>query len=56
MIGQIIGAVVRHGVGAAGGAVAAGGVAGGDDIQALVGAIMAAISIAWSIYQKRGGQ
>lgn len=53
MLVSVLGAVVRHGIGAAGGAAAVDGAATGNDWQALLGAVMTAASIAWSIWEKR---
>jgi hypothetical protein len=48
-----VGAVVRHGLTAAAGALVAGGYATGDQATTLVAGAMAVIAIGWSWWQKR---
>jgi hypothetical protein len=48
-----VGAVVRHGLTAAAGALVASGYATSDQATALVGGTMAVIAIGWSWWQKR---
>lgn len=46
--------VVRHGLTAAGGGLVASGVLDAAAAQTAVGAIVALIGVAWSVWEKRG--
>ena len=48
-----VGAVVRHGLTAAAGALVASGYATSDQAAAVVGGAMAVVAIGWSWWQKR---
>ena len=52
MVPEILGAVLRHGLSAAGVVAATDGATGGDEVQALIGALATVVSLAWSIYRK----
>lgn len=53
ILNQILGPLLRHGATTGGGALIADGIATGKEVQAVVGGIMAAISIATSFAEKR---
>lgn len=45
--------IIRHGLTAAAGYFTANGIAAEDELQAIVAGIMAAIGVAWSLYDKK---
>ncbi len=51
---QVIAAMVRHVLTAAGGALVAQGMADAATVEAIVGGGVAAVGVVWSILQKRG--
>lgn len=51
-IQTVIALLIRHGVGALGGA----GLMTGNQIEMAAGAVAVLGSVAWSVYQKRGAQ
>jgi hypothetical protein len=52
---EILGALLRHGLSTVGAVAATDGASGGDEVQALIGALVTVISLAWSIYRKWKG-